>query len=74
MRAGYILGLLLQALSISHAGKSHLTLLKHMPYVALMQWHPLWPINLGALGGILNGDPCSLLRVIWVLPGYIGGI
>ena len=27
---------------------------------------------LGALGGTLNGDPCSLLGVIWVLPGYIG--
>ena len=29
---------------------------------------------LGALGETLNGDPCSLLRVIWVLPGYIWGI
>ena len=28
---------------------------------------------LGALGGTL-GDPCSLLGVKWVLPGYIGGI
>ena len=24
-----------------------------------------------ALGGTLHGDPCSLLGVIWVLPGYI---
>ena len=30
--------------------------------------------SLGALGGTLNGDSCSLLGVIWVLPGYIGGI
>ena len=26
-----------------------------------------------ASGGTLNGDPCSLLGVIWVLPGY-GGV
>ena len=30
-------------------------------------------VYLGALGGTLNGDPCSLLGVIWVLAGYIGG-
>ena len=30
--------------------------------------------HLGALGGTLNGDPCSLLGVIGVLPGYIRGI
>ena len=29
---------------------------------------------LGALGGTHNEDPCSLLGVIWVLPGYIGSI
>ena len=28
----------------------------------------------GTLGGTLNGDPCSLLGVIGVLPGYIRGI
>ena len=27
---------------------------------------------LGALGGTPNRDPCSLLGVIWVQPGYIG--
>ena len=29
---------------------------------------------LGALGGTLNGDPCSLLGAIGVLPGYVMGI
>ena len=28
----------------------------------------------GALGGTLTGDPCSLLGVIRVLPGYMRGI
>ena len=31
-------------------------------------------VYLGALAETLNGDPCSLLGVIWVLAGYIGGI
>ena len=30
--------------------------------------------NPGALGGTLNGDPCSLLGEIGVLPGYIKAI
>ena len=30
--------------------------------------------DLGALGGTLNGDPCSLLGVVGALPGYIRGI
>ena len=29
---------------------------------------------LGASGGTLNGDPCSLLGVTGVLPGYVRGI
>ena len=29
--------------------------------------------TLGALGGTLTGDPCSLFRVIGVVPGYIKG-
>ena len=29
---------------------------------------------LGALGGTLDGDPCSQLGVIGVRPGYIRGI
>ena len=30
--------------------------------------------SLRALEGTRNGDPCSLLGVIWVLPGYRKGI
>ena len=29
---------------------------------------------LGTLGGTLNGDPVSLLGIIWAVPCYIGGI
>ena len=30
--------------------------------------------RLGALGSLINGGSCSLLGIIWVLPGYTRGI